>query len=211
MSSTGNTNPGNFANRPHEEVVEIAKRGGQASHTGGSASTDPEKEVISSIASSSNISRGSRLMKMLYRTKSHPWTGKPRTATPTPATSPTVLTKKWWKLPRKEDRLVTQAGMPRAATPTPSTRTPATSPTVLTKKSWKLPRKEDRPVTQAALRAWIQRSRYSPHPALQPPARFTLTMLQKEIASMGGKASSGSFEKGSEAAKEAGKKGGSAS
>ncbi|KAK5136645.1 conidiation-specific expression protein [Meristemomyces frigidus] len=32
-----------------------------------------------------------------------------------------------------------------------------------------------------------------------------------EIASMGGKASSGSFEKGSEAAKEAGRKGGSSS
>ncbi|KAK3063339.1 hypothetical protein LTS18_001167 [Coniosporium uncinatum] len=34
---------------------------------------------------------------------------------------------------------------------------------------------------------------------------------QKEIASMGGKASGGSFEKGSEAAKEAGRKGGSSS
>lgn len=38
-----------------------------------------------------------------------------------------------------------------------------------------------------------------------------LTSIQKEIASMGGKASSGSFEKGSEAAKEAGRKGGSSS
>lgn len=38
-----------------------------------------------------------------------------------------------------------------------------------------------------------------------------MTFLQKEIASMGGKASSGSFEKGSEAAKEAGRKGGSSS
>ena len=36
-----------------------------------------------------------------------------------------------------------------------------------------------------------------------------LTLPQKEIASMGGQASSGSFEKGSEAAKEAGRKGGS--
>lgn len=34
---------------------------------------------------------------------------------------------------------------------------------------------------------------------------------QKDIASMGGKASSGSFEKGSEAAKEAGRKGGQSS
>lgn len=38
-----------------------------------------------------------------------------------------------------------------------------------------------------------------------------LTALQREIASEGGKASSGSFEEGSEAAKEAGRKGGQAS
>ncbi|CZT53319.1 related to CON-10 conidation-specific protein CON-10 [Rhynchosporium secalis] len=31
MSSTGNTNPGNFANRPNEEVQEIASKGGKAS------------------------------------------------------------------------------------------------------------------------------------------------------------------------------------
>ena len=42
MSSSGNTNPGNFANRPTEEVIEIAKKGGQASHGGGSASVEPE-------------------------------------------------------------------------------------------------------------------------------------------------------------------------
>ncbi|KAL8949199.1 MAG: hypothetical protein Q9222_004676 [Ikaeria aurantiellina] len=36
-------------------------------------------------------------------------------------------------------------------------------------------------------------------------------LFQKEIASQGGQVSSGSFEKGSEAAKEAGKKGGSSS
>ena len=35
-----------------------------------------------------------------------------------------------------------------------------------------------------------------------------LTQIQKDIASQGGQASSGSFEKGSEAAKEAGRKGG---
>jgi len=35
-----------------------------------------------------------------------------------------------------------------------------------------------------------------------------LTVSQREIASMGGKASSGSFEKGSEKAAEAGRKGG---
>ena len=32
MSSTENTNPGNFANRPTEEVKEIASMGGKASH-----------------------------------------------------------------------------------------------------------------------------------------------------------------------------------
>ena len=45
MSSTGNTNPGNFANRPTEEVSNIAKQGGQASHQGGFASMDPDKQV----------------------------------------------------------------------------------------------------------------------------------------------------------------------
>ena len=39
-------------------------------------------------------------------------------------------------------------------------------------------------------------------------AEAYLNAKQKEIASQGGKASSGSFEKGSEAAKEAGRKGG---
>ena len=42
---TDNTNPGNFANRPKEEVSSIAQRGGQASHTGGFASMDPDKQV----------------------------------------------------------------------------------------------------------------------------------------------------------------------
>jgi general stress protein YciG len=39
-------NPGNFANRPKEEVQEIASKGGQASHSGGFASMDPDKQVI---------------------------------------------------------------------------------------------------------------------------------------------------------------------
>ena len=47
MSSTGNTNPGNFANRPKEEVSEIAKKGGESSHNSGFASMDPDKQVIS--------------------------------------------------------------------------------------------------------------------------------------------------------------------
>jgi hypothetical protein len=42
-----NSNPGNFANRPKEEVQEIAKKGGQASHSGGFASMDPDKQVSS--------------------------------------------------------------------------------------------------------------------------------------------------------------------
>ncbi|KAI0439558.1 conidiation-specific protein 10 [Xylaria telfairii] len=37
-------NPGNFANRPKEEVQEIASKGGQASHSGGFASMDPDKQ-----------------------------------------------------------------------------------------------------------------------------------------------------------------------
>ena len=38
-------NPGNFANRPKEEVQEIAKKGGEASHSGGFASMDSDKQV----------------------------------------------------------------------------------------------------------------------------------------------------------------------
>ncbi|EAQ87406.1 predicted protein [Chaetomium globosum CBS 148.51] len=44
MSGTQNTNPGNFANRPKEEVRDIASKGGQASHSGGFASMDPDKQ-----------------------------------------------------------------------------------------------------------------------------------------------------------------------
>jgi general stress protein YciG len=39
MSSTGNTNPGNFANRPKEEVQEIASKGGQSRSNGSSGDT----------------------------------------------------------------------------------------------------------------------------------------------------------------------------
>jgi general stress protein YciG len=38
------TNPGNFANRPREEVSEIARKGGQSSG-GGFAGMDPDKQV----------------------------------------------------------------------------------------------------------------------------------------------------------------------
>ncbi|KAK5042855.1 conidiation-specific expression protein [Exophiala bonariae] len=41
---SGNDNPGNFANRPKEEVQEIASKGGQASHNSGFASMDPDKQ-----------------------------------------------------------------------------------------------------------------------------------------------------------------------
>ncbi|KAJ5984896.1 hypothetical protein N7499_008885 [Penicillium canescens] len=39
-----NPNPGNFANRPQEEVENIARKGGQSSHQGGFASMDPNKQ-----------------------------------------------------------------------------------------------------------------------------------------------------------------------
>lgn len=46
---TSNDNPGNFANRPHEEVENIAQKGGQSSHSGGFASMDTDKQVIISL------------------------------------------------------------------------------------------------------------------------------------------------------------------
>ncbi|KAK7598680.1 hypothetical protein V3481_000301 [Fusarium oxysporum f. sp. vasinfectum] len=45
MTGTDNTNPGNFANRPKEEVQEIASKGGKSSHSGGFASMDADKQV----------------------------------------------------------------------------------------------------------------------------------------------------------------------
>ncbi|CRG87598.1 hypothetical protein PISL3812_04617 [Talaromyces islandicus] len=39
-----NPNPGNFANRPEDEVKDIASKGGQSSHSGGFASMDPGKQ-----------------------------------------------------------------------------------------------------------------------------------------------------------------------
>ncbi|KAK1140088.1 conidiation-specific expression protein [Aspergillus melleus] len=41
---TSNPNPGNFANRPQEEVENIASKGGQSSHQGGFRSMDPDKQ-----------------------------------------------------------------------------------------------------------------------------------------------------------------------
>lgn len=42
---SNNANPGNFANRPHEDVENIARKGGQSSHQGGFASMDPGDQV----------------------------------------------------------------------------------------------------------------------------------------------------------------------
>jgi len=42
---SGNDNPGNFANRPKEEVKAAAQKGGQHSHSGGFASMDSDKQV----------------------------------------------------------------------------------------------------------------------------------------------------------------------
>ncbi|KAK4207187.1 stress-induced bacterial acidophilic repeat-containing protein [Rhypophila decipiens] len=41
MTGTKSDNPGNFANRPTEEVQEIASKGGKASHGAGGADTNP--------------------------------------------------------------------------------------------------------------------------------------------------------------------------
>ncbi|CAI7611534.1 hypothetical protein E8E15_000967 [Penicillium rubens] len=39
-----NPNPGNFSNPPHEEVGNIARKGGQSSHQSGFASMDSDKQ-----------------------------------------------------------------------------------------------------------------------------------------------------------------------
>lgn len=49
--SSQNSNPGNFANRPKEEVRNIASKGGQSGHANkGFASMDPDKQVSWIIA-----------------------------------------------------------------------------------------------------------------------------------------------------------------
>lgn len=47
MSSTGNTNPGNFANRPREEVQEIASKGGQSRGAVSSGGSDESTGMTS--------------------------------------------------------------------------------------------------------------------------------------------------------------------
>merc|ERR1712098_316868 len=44
ITMADNPNPGNFANRPHEEVENIARKGGQTSHQSGFASMDSDKQ-----------------------------------------------------------------------------------------------------------------------------------------------------------------------
>ncbi|KAM9874684.1 conidiation-specific protein 10 [Verticillium dahliae] len=79
---TDNRNPGNFANRPKEEVQEIASKGGQSSHEGGFASMDAEKQVSSKDvkreiaseggkASSGSFEKGSEKAKEAGRKGGH--------------------------------------------------------------------------------------------------------------------------------------------
>ncbi|KZF23296.1 hypothetical protein L228DRAFT_246054 [Xylona heveae TC161] len=53
---SGNDNPGNFANRSHEDVSHIAQKGGQASHQGGFASMP--REQVQNIASKGGAASG---------------------------------------------------------------------------------------------------------------------------------------------------------
>ncbi|EFY85928.1 conidiation-specific protein 10 [Metarhizium acridum CQMa 102] len=55
---SGNENPGNFANRPTEEVQEIASKGGQAS-SGGFATMDPDKQKRDIASQGGQASSGS--------------------------------------------------------------------------------------------------------------------------------------------------------
>jgi len=55
MSSTGNTNPGNFANRPREEVQEIASKGGQSRGAGDSGGSD---ETAGTTSATGNTNPG---------------------------------------------------------------------------------------------------------------------------------------------------------
>ena len=52
---TDNTNPGNFANRPKEEVVEAAKKGGKTVGEGQGFASMPTEQVVNkhSLVSSS--------------------------------------------------------------------------------------------------------------------------------------------------------------
>jgi Stress-induced bacterial acidophilic repeat motif len=46
MTTNTNTNPGNFANRPTEEVREIAAMGGRASHGSGNTAGSDVSDLL---------------------------------------------------------------------------------------------------------------------------------------------------------------------
>ena len=64
---TDNTNPGNFANRPKEEVQAIASKGGKASGGGGSGDTSGGATGGGSSGGSSDVSAPT-LSLLLYNT-----------------------------------------------------------------------------------------------------------------------------------------------
>ena len=141
---TNNSNPGNFANRPKEEVRAIASKGGRSgTENKGFASEkyDDEKQV------------------------SHTW-GHSILTSPLPSRLP---------LSRALYPAVVSSGYPRYAvflSPYPS-------------------------------------AIYTPERTREADHEFTI--VQREAASKGGKASSGSFQPGDERAREAGRKGGKVS
>lgn len=53
VTMTDNTNPGNFANRPTEEVKEIAAMGGRASEGGGTSDTSGRTDTTGSTSDGS--------------------------------------------------------------------------------------------------------------------------------------------------------------
>jgi general stress protein YciG len=57
------SNPGNFANRPKEEVREIASKGGKASRSTGSAQTDDDDHDQAGRTSTGQFKPGSEEAK----------------------------------------------------------------------------------------------------------------------------------------------------
>lgn len=66
----------NFANRSKEEVSEIAKKGGEASHTGGFASMDSDKQVCQAPVRYVSKLGSSLIDGWLYRRRLRPWVGR---------------------------------------------------------------------------------------------------------------------------------------
>ncbi|EKV08381.1 Conidiation-specific protein (Con-10), putative [Penicillium digitatum PHI26] len=71
-----NPNPGNFHNRPHEEVENIARKGGQSSHHGGFASMDPNKQVSKKAESNLNTTQLTPLKREIASKGGHASRGK---------------------------------------------------------------------------------------------------------------------------------------